>query len=51
MSIATPRVFVDSWLEEEEFKGWLRKVKDDKTKYRYIVCSKKLLYLLQEDVL
>ena len=33
MSIATSRVFQDSWLEGEEFKGWLRKVKDDKTKY------------------
>ena len=29
-------------MEEEEFKGWLRKVKDDKTKYRCIVCNKKL---------
>ena len=39
MSIATSWVFQDSWLEEEEF--WLRKVKDDKTKYCCIVCNKK----------
>ena len=42
MSITTSRVLQDSWLEEEEFKSWLRKVKDDKTKYRCIVCNKKL---------
>ena len=42
MSIATSRVFQDSWLEEEEFKNWLRKVKDDKTKCRCIVFYKKL---------
>ena len=42
MSIATSRLFQDSWLEEEEFKSLLRKVKDDKIKYRCIVCNKKL---------
>ena len=42
MSIATSRVFQDSWLKKEEFKSWLRKVKDDKTKYCCIVCNKKL---------
>ena len=42
MSISTSRVFQNNWLLEEEFKGWLRKAKDDKTKYRCIVCNKKL---------
>ena len=31
----------DSWLEKEDFKGQLRKMKDDKKKY-CIVCNKKL---------
>ena len=34
-------MFQDSWLEKEQFKSWLRKVKD-KTKNRCIVCNKKL---------
>ena len=42
MSITTSQVFQDSWLEEEEFKSWLRKVKDDQTNYCCIVCNKKL---------
>ena len=42
MSISTSRVFQNNWLLEEGFKGWLRKAKDDKTKYRCIVCNKKL---------
>ena len=42
MSIATSRVFQDSRLEEEEFKSWLRKVKNDKTKCGCIQCNKKL---------
>ena len=42
MSISTSRVFQNNWLLEEEFKGCLRKAKDDKTKYRCIVCNKKL---------
>ena len=42
MSIATSRAFQDSRLEEEEFKSWLKLVKDDKTKYSCIVCNKKL---------
>ena len=42
MSISTSRVFQNNWLLEEEFKGWLRKAKDEKTKYRCIVCNKKL---------
>ena len=42
MSIATSRVFQDSWLEEEEFKSWLKQVKDDKAKYSCIVRNKNL---------
>ena len=42
MSISTSRVFQNNWKLEEEFKGWLRKAKDDKTKYRCIVCNRKL---------
>ena len=42
MSISTSRVFQNNWLLEEGFKGWLRKAKDDKTKYRCIVCNKNL---------
>ena len=42
--------FKDCRLEEEEFKGCLRKVKDDKTKYYCILCNKNFPYLLQEDV-
>ena len=42
--------FKDCGLEEEEFKGCLRKVKDDKTKYYCILCNKNFPYLLQEDV-
>ena len=37
MSIATSLVFQDSWLGEKEFKGWLRKVKDDKKVSLYCV--------------
>ena len=33
MSITTSRVFQDSWLEEEEFRSWLR---------QSIVCNKTL---------
>ena len=35
------RKFQDSWLKDKEFKGWVRKIKDDNTKYRCTVCSKK----------
>ena len=35
-------MFQDSWLEEEDFNSWLRKVKDDKAKYHCIVFNKKL---------
>ena len=37
MSIATSRLFQDSWLEEEEFKSLLRKIKDDKTGLLYYI--------------
>ena len=50
MSIATSRVFQDSWLEEE-FKSCLRKVKDDKTSIVVLYVTKNFLYLHQKDVL
>ena len=51
MSIATSQVFQDSWLEEEEFKSWLRKVKDDRQSIVVLYVTKNFLYLYQEDVL
>ena len=50
MSMATMREFQDSCFEKEELNDWLRKVKNDKTKYCGILCNKKL-YLIWEDVL
>ena len=51
MSIATSQVFQDSWLEEEECKSWLRKVKDDRQSIVVLYVTKNFLYLYQEDVL
>ena len=51
MSIATSQVFQDSCLEEEEFKSWLRKVKDDRQSIVVFYVTKNFLYLYQEDVL
>ena len=51
MSITTSQVFQDSWLEEEEFKSWLRKVKDDRQSIVVLYVTKNFLYLYQEDVL
>ena len=34
--------FQEAWLEESEFKDWLRKDKTDVTKFRCAICSKSL---------
>ena len=37
-----PRCFQKAWLDESEFKNWLRKDKTDVTKFRCAICSKSL---------
>ena len=34
------RNFVDDWLKDPDFTGWLVKVKEDKTKTRCSICHK-----------
>ena len=36
------RCFQEAWLEESEFKDWLRKDKTHVTKFRCAICSKSL---------
>ena len=36
------KCFQEQWLEDLEFKDWLRKDKSDITKFRCIICSKSL---------
>ena len=36
------RCFQEAWLEESEFKDWLRKDKTDVTKFRCAICNKSL---------
>ena len=38
------RCFQDAWLEESEFKDWLRKDKTDVTNFRCAICSKSLTF-------
>lgn len=38
--VSKQKYFIESWLEETEFKDWLRKDQKDKTVARCAVCHK-----------